>query len=82
MERAAQWAAQPLCLGRATQAPVSRGLAAAGDALDSAGPCQVCLTAHASGYERKRVPGGRFGSAGAVILTVSPVRSFSVPSLQ
>lgn len=29
MGRAAQWAAQPLCLRRAIQAPVSRGLAAA-----------------------------------------------------
>lgn len=39
------------------------------------------MTAHSSGHERILVPGGRFGSAGAVTLTVSPAWSFSVPSL-
>lgn len=78
--RAARWVARPLCLGRATQAPVSRGLAAARDALLPASPIWLHIALAVRGHVCQQ--GGWCGSAGAVTLAVSPAQSFSVPSLR
>lgn len=75
-----RWAARPLCLGRAAQAPVSRGLAAARDALLPASPVWLHIALAVRGHVCQQ--GGWCGSAGAVTLAVSPAQSFSVPSLR